>query len=135
MGENPVVLQEIDGQVSKLANLLENSLVEVEKVSPIYKAIANKILTMVNDDKELSAWDAKDLLKLLDLSNKAQLEPIKKLTDLIHAIQSMRETSAMGEKMRELTDVVNAIKTKQDDLVIEAVDVEDIESVEIVDKK
>ncbi len=123
-------LELIDTQVTKLATLLEGSLTAIEEVSPVYRSIANKILTMVNDDKELSAWDAKDLLKLLDLSTKAQLEPIKKLTDLIHAIQSMRETSAMSEKMRELNDVVQAIKDKQDNVVEEAVNLEDVKPVD-----
>lgn len=127
--ENDNSLEVIDNKVTQLSTLLEGSLTAIVEVSPIYREITKRILDMVNDPDELSAWDAKDLLKLLDLANKSQLEPLKKATELIHAIQSMRETSAMSEKMRELNDVVQAIKEKQDNLVEEAVSIEDVTEV------
>lgn len=137
MSENNNQIQLIGDSIDDLKQLVTDSLNMQTEVSPIYKSIINKILAMIDKEDELSAWEPKDLLKLLDLSNKANLQPIDQLTKLIQSIQALQETTRMQEKMGELSDLVNEIKETKKGIVDKAekegIDISEIVDAEVVE--
>ena len=70
-------LQIVNNTIEDITRMVEESVKFQKQVSPVYCRIANQILNMFDDESELSRWEAKDLVKLLELSNKAQLAPVR----------------------------------------------------------
>jgi CBS domain containing-hemolysin-like protein len=133
MAENQLTL--IEDSITSLQTLVQDSLASQLEFSPIYNSIMDKILGMLDKEDELKAWEAKDLLKLLDLAGKARLAPIEQLTKLIQAIQALQETSKLQEKMDSLADVVQEIKDAKEGIIKnvpqhEVIDIEDIDPAE-----
>lgn len=103
----------IDSTISDLKTMIETSVTFQVKVSPIYQGIADKILDMLNKEEELSHWEVKDLLKLLELSNKAQLAPVEQLTKLVQSVTALYERSQLQEKVDQLSHIVNEINEQK----------------------
>lgn len=104
----------INETVVSIREMVEASVQYQVKVTPIYTAISDKILDMLNKNEELSSWEAKDLLKLLDLANKAQLQPIEQLTKLVQSVESLYDRSELQNKIDKVTALVEEIKEKSD---------------------
>lgn len=96
----------IERTVGDLKGLIEQNLNVQMGVIPVYKEISNRILEMFNRDEELANWEAKDLIKLLDLSNKAQIAPIEQITKLVQSITALYERSQLQEKIDNMSEVV-----------------------------
>lgn len=103
--ENEIAI--INSTVSDIRRMVEASVAYQVEVTPIYAALSKRILDMLNIQEELDSWEVKDLLKLLDLSNKAQLQPIEQLTKLVQAVEALYDRSELQNKMDELSGVVN----------------------------
>ena len=124
-------VQVISNTIEDIREMVEDSVAFQAEVSPIYKKLSQRILDTLNTEEELAAMEHKDLLKLLDLSNKAQLAPIEQLTKLIQSVQSLHERSELQSKIDNLTEVVDEMQKAKDDAqgdVIDATDLDDIES-------
>jgi len=125
-------LQIVNNTIADITSMVEDSVRFQKQVSPIYSRITTAILGMLDNESELSRWEAKDLVKLLDLSNKAQLAPVEQLTKLIQSVQSLYERTELQEKIDKLSDVVNEINDsrKNGDNVVgqENTTIEDIEA-------
>ena len=109
MNENTSIAL-IDSTITDLKLMIEDSVKFQVQVSPIYQNIADKILSMLNKQEELDHWEVKDLLKLLELSNKAQLAPVEQLTKLVQSVTALYERSQLQEKVDNLQQIVNEIK-------------------------
>lgn len=118
----------VDKTVDELRRMVEKNLEIQAEVLPVYESISKKILSIVNKEEELPHWEAKDLLKLLDLSNKAQLAPIEQLTKLVQSITALHERSALQEKVNQISDVVKELEdAKSSKAKKSIIDSEDIE--------
>ena len=127
-------LKLVDSTVSELTVMIEESVKFQAKVSPVYQTIANKILGMLNKQEELDNWEVKDLLKLLELSNKAQLAPVEQLTKLVQSVSALYERGQLHGRVDELAQLVQEIKDKKEEVessssgyVASHKDIEDVE--------
>ena len=109
----------IDNTIEDLRVMVEESVRYQTEVTPIYSAISKKILEMVDSQEELNVWEPKDLLKLLDLSNKAQIQPIEQLTKLVQSVESLYEKTTLQGKLDQLTEVVNQINAAKEEALVE----------------
>lgn len=107
----------IDTTITDLRQMIEESVKFQSQVSPIYQNIADKILGMLNKQEELDHWEVKDLLKLLELSNKAQLAPVEQLTKLVQSVTALYERSQLQDKVDQLTQIVDEINSKKQDVI------------------
>jgi len=134
-------LELITKTVGDLQELVENSITAQVAFNPVFEGIMTKILGMLDKEDELSSWESKDLIKLLDLANKARLAPVEQLTKLVQAVQTLHETSELQGKITDLAEVVEELRSNKNnagDLVdpdagtdpeeIEEVSVEDLDS-------
>ena len=64
----------VEATLPDLMRMISESIDNQTKVNPIYQAIQEKILERFKDDAELDNMGVKDLMKLLELSTKAQLD-------------------------------------------------------------
>lgn len=103
----------IDTTISDLRQMIEESVKFQVQVSPVYQTIADKILGMLNRQEELDHWEVKDLLKLLELSNKAQLAPVEQLTKLVQSVTALYERSQLQDRVDQLTQIVNEINDQK----------------------
>lgn len=133
-------VQLIGDNLESLKVLVTDSLDAQLEFAPIYKQLIDKVLIMVNKEEELKSWEAKDLLKLLDLAGKARLAPIEQLTKLIQSIQALQDTSALQDKMENLSKVIQEIKDTKKGIVKQAQEegidiskVGDVEEAEVVE--
>jgi len=110
--ENEIAI--IDNTISDIRRMVEESVAYQTIVTPVYASISKKILEMFDKDEELRVWQVKDLMKLLEISNKAQLQPIEQLTKLVQSVEALYDRSELQSKMDELSDVVNEIKEAKD---------------------
>jgi hypothetical protein len=109
----PMELALIDTTIADLKTMIEESVKFQVQVSPVYQNIADKILGMLNRQEELDHWEVKDLLKLLELSNKAQLAPVEQLTKLVQSVTALYERSQLQDKVDQLSQIVNEINEKK----------------------
>jgi hypothetical protein len=103
----------IDTTITDLKTMIEESVKFQVQVSPVYQNIADKILGMLNRQEELDHWEVKDLLKLLELSNKAQLAPVEQLTKLVQSVTALYERSQLQDRVDQLTQIVNEINDQK----------------------
>lgn len=130
--ENNIAL--IDNTVADLRDMIEESVKFQANVSPVYQAISDKILGMLNKQEELDHWEVKDLLKLLELSNKAQLAPVEQLTKLVQSVTALYERGKLQDRVDHLKQLVDEINHKKDEVIEhqekaenETIEYEDIE--------
>lgn len=116
MNENTSIAL-IDSTITDLKLMIEDSVKFQVQVSPIYQNIADKILSMLNKQEELDHWEVKDLLKLLELSNKAQLAPVEQLTKLVQSVTALYERSQLQEKVDNLQQIVNEINEQKKNVI------------------
>lgn len=107
----------IETTVADLRDMIEQSVKFQSNVSPIYQAISDKILGMLNKQEELDHWEVKDLLKLLELSNKAQLAPVEQLTKLVQSVTALYEGSKLQDRVDHLNKLVDEIKNKKEEII------------------
>jgi len=113
--ENSVAL--IETTVADLRTMIEESVKFQSQVSPIYQSISDKILGMLNKQEELDHWEVKDLLKLLELSNKAQLAPVEQLTKLVQSVSALHDQNRLQDRVSELKQIVDEINHKRDEVI------------------
>lgn len=107
----------IETTVADLRDMIEQSVKFQANVSPVYQAISDKILGMLNKQEELDHWEVKDLLKLLELSNKAQLAPVEQLTKLVQSVTALYEGSKLQDRVDHLNKLVDEINSKKDEVI------------------
>lgn len=117
MKEEDTSLALIDTTVADLRDMIEESVKFQANVSPIYHAISDKILGMLNKQEELDHWEVKDLLKLLELSNKAQLAPVEQLTKLVQSVTALYERGKLQDRVDQLKQLVDEINHKKDEVI------------------
>lgn len=113
--KNEVAL--IDSTIYDLKVMIEDSVKFQAKVSPIYKKLVDRILDMFNKDEELSNWEPKELIKLLELSNKAQLAPVEQLTKLVQSVTALYGTSELQDRVDRISQVVDELNKKKKDYI------------------
>jgi len=121
----------IENTVADLRTMIEESVRFQSVVSPIYQNISNKLLGMLNRQEELDSWEVKDLLKLLELSNKAQLAPVEQLTKLVQSVTALYEGGKLQDRVDQLKQIVDEINHKKDEAEIhdaETIEYEDIDN-------
>jgi hypothetical protein len=104
--ENPIIQQTL----GDLRVLIEENLNVQMGVIPVYKEISRRILDIFSKEEELAHLEAKDLIKLLDLSNKAQLAPIEQITKLVQALSTMYDRSQLKDQVDNLKKGVAQFK-------------------------
>jgi hypothetical protein len=64
----------------------------------------------------------KDLLKLLDLSIKAQLQPIEQLTKLVQSLEALYDKSELKAKIENLDEVISEINNAKSEASAKTLD-------------
>jgi hypothetical protein len=101
--------------VLELSQMVKQSLSFYQETSPIYEKIARTVLDVFSNEKEIANLEHKDLFKLLELSQKAQLQPVETLIKLVQNLNTLYERSALAAKMDSLQQVVKDIQNKAQD--------------------
>jgi hypothetical protein len=124
----------IAGTIAELRSMVEQSVLYQTEVSPIYTSISKKVLEILNNDEELQNWAPKDLLKLFEVTNKAQLQPVETLAKLVQSITALYERTALQDKMDNLQSVVEELESrgKADQVKPDELDYASIEDVELI---
>lgn len=120
----------ITSTVTELRTMVEDSVNFQMEVAPVYHKIAQRVLAIFDKEEELEQWSGKDLIKLLELTNKAQLQPVEQLTKLVQSITALYERSELQDKMHDLEVVVNELKSKKEEAEINDENYDNIEEVE-----
>jgi hypothetical protein len=107
----------IENTVSEFKTLVEDATEYQLKVSPIYRKLNEKILEMLSKEDELAHMEMKDLLKVLEISNKAQLQPVEQLTKLVQSVTQLYEKTQLQNKVNELTAMVEQFKQGKQDVI------------------
>jgi hypothetical protein len=107
----------IENTVSEFKTLVEDATEYQLKVSPIYRKLNEQILAMLNKEDELAHMEMKDLLKVLEISNKAQLQPVEQLTKLVQSVTQLYEKTQLQNKVNELTAMVEQFKQGKQDVI------------------
>lgn len=94
-------------QTRDLTALLVKSIDAYREVSPIYTKLAQTILNKISEEQELNNMDYPTLLKVLELSNKAQMAPIAEFTKLVQALSALQDRNELQKRVAELTAIVN----------------------------
>jgi hypothetical protein len=100
----------INTNMLQLSALVTDAVNMHVEVAPIYKNITDSILKILGSESELSNMETKDLIKLLEVSSKAQIAPIEQLTKLVQSISNLYEQQQTRKKMDELQAVVEQIQ-------------------------
>lgn len=119
--------------IQSLTTMVVDSVKYQTTVSPIFEQLGKRILDILNKEDELNAMETKDLLKLLDIANKAQIQPVVELTKLVQSVNALYEKSQLQDKINKLEQVVNTLKLGQEDHIeeIETEEVDDSMHVDI----
>lgn len=120
----------IETTVTDLRDMIEESVKFQAQVSPVYQSISDKILSMLNKQEELDHWEVKDLLKLLELSNKAQLAPVEQLTKLVQSVTALYERSQLQDRVDQLTQIVDEINNKKNNVIDHTEEAETFEDID-----
>jgi hypothetical protein len=104
----------VDNTIEDLRLMIEESVKFQAHVSPIYKAISEKILNMLSNQEELAHMETKEMLKLLEISNKAQLAPVEQLTKLVQSVTALYQRSELQDKVDKLSQVVEEVTRKKE---------------------
>lgn len=92
----------IDNSIAPLTKMIIDAVEYQKEVSPIYQKIHNKILEIFSKEEELDNLEVKELIKLLDLTAKAQLQPVDQLTKLVQAVAALYDRSELEAKTKAL---------------------------------
>lgn len=103
----------IGNTVQSLTDLVTESVRYQTIVSPIFKELADKVLNILKSDDEIRDMETKDLIKLLEVANKAQIQPVIELTKLVQSVTALHERSALQNKIDKLQAVVDTLKSGQ----------------------
>lgn len=123
----------VEATLPDLMRMISEFIDNQTKVNPIYQAIQEKILERFKDDAELDNMGVKDLMKLLELSTKAQLTPVEQLTKLVQAATALYERSEIESKSKALDAIISkfdSLHDIQDVKVIHAQDISEVVDVE-----
>jgi hypothetical protein len=112
----------LEDSISNIRDMVAQSVTYQTQAQPIYSDIANKILAMFEDQKELDMMATKDLLKLLDLSIKAQLQPIEQLTKLVQSLEALYDKSELKAKIENLDEVISEINNAKSEASAKTLD-------------
>jgi hypothetical protein len=102
----------IDATVKDLRTMVEKSVNFQTLISPVYEKIVTSILDIFGADGELTTMEAKDLMKLLDITSKAQIQPVVELTKLVQSVTALCERSVLQEKISSLESIVKSLVGK-----------------------
>ena len=102
----------IDATVKDLRTMVEKSVNFQTLISPFYEKIVTSILDIFGADGELTTMEAKDLMKLLDITSKAQIQPVVELTKLVQSVTALCERSVLQEKISSLESIVKSLVGK-----------------------
>ena len=124
----------VEATLPDLMRMISESIDNQTKVNPIYQAIQEKILERFKDDAELDNMGVKDLMKLLELSTKAQLTPVEQLTKLVQAATALYEISEIESKSKALDAIISKFDSLQDIQDVKVIHAQDISEVVGVEK-
>lgn len=119
----------VEATLPDLMRMISESIDNQTKVNPIYQAIQEKILERFKDDAELDNMGVKDLMKLLELSTKAQLTPVEQLTKLVQAATALYERSEIESKSKALDAIISKFDSLQDIQDVKVIHAQDISEV------
>ena len=119
----------VEATLPDLMHMISESIDNQTKVNPIYQAIQEKILERFKDDAELDNMGVKDLMKLLELSTKAQLTPVEQLTKLVQAATALYERSEIESKSKALDAIISKFDSLQDIQDVKVIHAQDISEV------
>lgn len=129
--ENTAIIAE-----GELTNTLNKLAVEAGKAvdayveaAPKLQIIANTILELLSKESEIANLEHKDMIKLFEVSAKAQWQPLDQFTKLFTQMNQLQEKLNINKELdalRELTDEItkakheaHEIKAKEDEDVNE----------------
>jgi hypothetical protein len=119
MNQNEVVKTEMnaldENTVTDLTQMVAQSLLFYKQTSPVYERIAKAVLGIFDNENELANLEHKDLFKLLELSQKAMIQPVETLVKLVQNINALYERSQLAVKMDSLAKVVQEIQAKNEE--------------------
>lgn len=108
----------VESSIDHLTHLIIEAVNAHVEVSPIYREINNRVLKLLNNEAEMANMEVKELIKLTEVAQKAQLAPVEQLTKLVQAVTQLRDSNALEERLREVEHLVTAIKQEATGTVI-----------------
>lgn len=99
--------------VEALGDLLTQTVQNYSESAPKYAAITEKLLNIFEKDEEIAAMEHKDLLKLLDSSQKAQLQPVIEITKMIKALTELEDINKYKQKTEKLEGIIKAYEVEK----------------------
>lgn len=112
----------VDETVKQLAEMITTSVDYQTKVNPVFQTIQTKILALLEKENEIENMETKDLFKLLEMSMKAQLQPVETLTKLVQAVTALRDSNELEKKVGALNSIVQTIQEEAKSKVINHVE-------------
>ena len=101
--------------IAALSDLASNVVKNYTANAPIYTKITEKLLEIFNNDDEIKQMEHKDLLKLLDTAQKAQLQPVIEITKMIKAITELEDINSYKKRTEQLEEIINTYKAESAD--------------------
>lgn len=101
---------ELQTSMSQLADLVTDAVAQHAVLSPVYQNITTEVLKVLGSESEIQNMETKNLIKLLEVAGKAQINPIEQLTKLVQSLTALHDQQQMKSKMTELQAIVDHIQ-------------------------
>lgn len=124
----------IEASVGHLTMMITEAVNAHVEVSPIYQEINTRVLKLLNNEAEMANMEVKELIKLTEVAQKAQLAPVEQLTKLVQAVTQLKDSNALEQRLREVEHLVTAIKQEASGSILE-VDAAGYEDIGDIDAK
>lgn len=102
---------DISETLPHLVEMISDAVAYQTKANPIYQKIHENVLAIFEKEDELANMEIKELIKLLDLTQKAQLAPVEQLTKLIQATSALYEQNEIQKKTKTLDTLIEKFGT------------------------
>lgn len=109
----------VDTSVEQLAQMIVEAVEAHVEVSPIYREINSRVLSLLNNEAEMANMEVKELIKLAEVAQKAQLAPVEQLTKLVQAVTQLRDSNMLEQRLKDVEHLVQAIKQEANGDVLE----------------
>lgn len=100
----------INDNIRDLSRMVNNAVDHQAEVAPIHRELTLKILDLLNNDAELKVMQPKDLMKLVEISSKAILQPIDQLTKLVETLTALHEKSQLEDRVKKVENLMDRLK-------------------------
>lgn len=99
--------------VKDLTKFTNEAINAYSLAQPIYNELTSKVLETIQSDVIFDNLDTEDMMKLLTITSKNQLQPIQELTKLVTQINNLHERLDATKEIEKLRTLVEELRMER----------------------